>query len=327
MIKKAASFLTAVLIFFITANIPVSNADGGPDLTIETIEIDQNSIPDNRMVKVKVNMNNNPGINYIAFNFQFDKRLRMDLMVFCEKEVDEISTWGGSIYNEAENIAVADAVFDPESWYYENGDFLSLCFFLPEDCHAGDFYPINFVEGDDLRSTMYAAEDGDHYKNESMGTLISGGIRITGSDPAPEIPVQQPEPPAVNVPEPQEPAQPEQPQIPASPETPPETQPDETAAVLETTAEVTTTDVSVTSAASAASVTSTETVSQTTAGTTTVITSSETETTTDISVLNTNNEIKEENKKGISVLIIVLTAAAAVLITTIFMIKRSNSNE
>ena len=47
-------------------------------LSVDTVEVDINSIPENREVQVGVNIENNPGFLGIVFNMEFDSNIEYD---------------------------------------------------------------------------------------------------------------------------------------------------------------------------------------------------------------------------------------------------------
>lgn len=176
-------------------------------LSVDTVEVDINSIPENREVQVGVNIENNPGFLGIVFNMEFDSNIEYDeLKIFLFQTNDKIGLTYKKITDKIINIAINND--DLNSLYENNGDFFDLTVKIPENCKPGDFYfikPIlDYQHGDYFFQALFCQEnsfDNDFYQ-ENFAEPVAGGIRIVGEQHQEQPPVQEPE---QNNPEPSQP--------------------------------------------------------------------------------------------------------------------------
>ena len=139
-------------------------------LSVDTVEVDINSIPENREVQVGVNIENNPGFLGIVFNMEFDSNIEYDeLKIFLFQTNDKIGLTYEKITDKIINIAINNA--DLNSLYENNGDFFDLTVKIPENCKPGDFYfikPIlDYQHGDYFFQALFCQEnsfDNDFYQ-------------------------------------------------------------------------------------------------------------------------------------------------------------------
>lgn len=318
-LKTITSVITAFFICIMIADAAVLKADGGPDLMIETREIDINDIPEDRYITLDVSIDNNPGIFSLKYSILFDPRLDSDLNFLFPETTVHASNWEGSIYDEHAKKAYLGILFDESVLYDGNDTFMKLGFFLPESCSPGDFYQISFINGEGFNTCGYIRPYEPHSGLESFGTMTTGGIKITGNaaheepqQPAPE-PEHDPEPEPIHQPEPE----------------PEKTAPAETEKKPETAASVS--SVSETTSANTAASPVTSLTSPDADITTVPETSEEKKETVSSGPVITNttensNTDHKDNDKGFLIPVI-LAAAALVSVFSIIIIKRSKANE
>ena len=178
-------------------------------LSVDTVEVDINSIPENREVQVGVNIENNPGFLGMSFCIELDERIEYD---------DKMIFWNGRnnvgigyrILNNEKIIYTQVINDDIESLNTVNDKLFNLTLKIPDNCISGDYYiikPILFYqENNECFNASFFREnefDNDFYQ-ENFAEPVAGGIRIVGEQHQEQPPVQEPE---QNNPEPAQPAE------------------------------------------------------------------------------------------------------------------------
>ena len=159
-------------------------------LSVDTVEVDINSIPENREVQVGVNIENNPGFLGMSFLIELDSRIEYDeLKIFLNKNNVGIS------YN----------------YMCNNNKIINfMTLKIPNDCKSGDYYNIRPILS--YQDTDYYYDSHLNRENsfdtimgrENFAEPVAGGIRIVGEQHQEQPPVQEPE---QNNPEPAQPAE------------------------------------------------------------------------------------------------------------------------
>lgn len=178
-------------------------------LSVDTVEVDINSIPENREVQVGVNIENNPGFLGIAYLLEVDKSLHYDELKIFLDEKNKLSI-GYSFYNDNLIIRIDETNNDLSSLYCENGKMLFLNICLPENCKSGDFYSIKpllfYQDNNDFFEACFSQKNSfdSYFGRDNFAEPVAGGIRIVGEQHQEQPPAQEPE---QNNPEPAQPTE------------------------------------------------------------------------------------------------------------------------
>jgi len=317
--KCKTLFSTMILgtcILLSQADIPAVQADGGPDLTIETAVIDINDIPDDRNVSLRIYIDNNPGISELRFNVQADPRLEMNF----DDVVSNASIWADglaySIIDQSQNKINIDATLSSRKVSYDNGDFITLNFKLPQDYRSGDVYSVYFIEEYDYSEPKYLTAREEYYRYDSFGNITSGKFEITGSVPQPELP-QEPVYQETEISQEQQ-SEPEQ-------NSEPPVQENNVTEATSTAVSSGTTVLSAVSSPASSSVTSVPVTSKITEADT-VITTKEDMSATDFTSKISGSDTQVNKKTAKSSLIWIIPSAVAAATAIIMLIKRRKSN-
>lgn len=191
-------------------------------LSIETVEVDINDIPENREIKVGVYIENNPGFLGLSFILEKDSRLGRTEHFMFERTNRSLGITFHEFINNHNVTGIILSPNDLENLCYDNGILISAKVLLPENVSVGDFYSLNFLDYYEDEQTnrvpALARENSfDAWRvNKDFSGFSNGGIRITGQMPEetqptePEI-IQPSEPEIIET-------QPPQPVIPNEPE-------------------------------------------------------------------------------------------------------------
>ncbi len=202
---------TATPAFFIDTNTVACEKVYDVRLSAETVEIDINDIPENREVKVGINIDNNPGFLVLAFWIRKDDRLEYKEYCPYDYNMNDLAINNGfSEGNRIIDLAI-NSTKENQELYYENGLILEMKFTLPSDVKPGDFFevaPLLDYSGDSiLDSPFFRIENSysSYFGRENFADAVSGGIRITGSLPEPSpSPLPSPSPKPSPSPSPKE---------------------------------------------------------------------------------------------------------------------------
>lgn len=177
-------------------------------LSVDTVEVDINSIPENREVQVGVNIENNPGFLGMSFLLELDSRIEYDEYKLFLNENKVSITCGMCENGTIMDITAANR--NIESLYEDNGVFCYMTLKIPEDCQSGDYYSIRpFLNYNDGYMEYNAHINRENSFETIMGREnfaepVAGGIRIVGEQHQEQPPAQEPE---QNNPEPSQPAE------------------------------------------------------------------------------------------------------------------------
>lgn len=188
-------------------------------LSVETVEIDINDIPDDRVVQVGVSVDGNPGFLSWGFFIEFDSRLSTPEHRLSEFDMDKLYINYG-FRGTGNLIEMAFASTDFNNLFYDNGVFVKLNYIIPEDACPGDFYSLSpFLEYSEpnYHSKAFFRQENSFdnlFDMENFAEPVGGGIRITGKQ---EAETQAPAPEPSVLPSPEQQQQEEQPaQVPSS---------------------------------------------------------------------------------------------------------------
>lgn len=178
-------------------------------LSVDTVEVDINSIPENREVQVGVNIENNPGFLGMSFLIELDSRIEYDeLKIFLNENNVGISYNYMCNNNKIINCVINNR--DIDSLYEDNGVLYFMTLKIPNDCKSGDYYNIRPILS--YQDTDYYYDSHLNRENsfdtimgrENFAEPVAGGIRIVGEQHQEQPPVQEPE---QNNPEPAQPTE------------------------------------------------------------------------------------------------------------------------
>lgn len=178
-------------------------------LSVDTVEVDINSIPENREVKVGVNIENNPGFLVLGSTIEFDSRLGYDELGILDYG-KTIMGIGYSFYKNNTVIRVETTNNDLNSLYEDNGKLYYVHFKIPENCKSGDFFSVSLLsefQEDNYNCELCFRRENtfdSYFGRENFAEPVAGGIRIVGEQHQEQPPAQEPE---QNNPEPSQPAE------------------------------------------------------------------------------------------------------------------------
>lgn len=254
--KRISAAFAALLI--LTAAAPMHAAAEDPPqnihISVETKELLPEEIPANRLVDLKVSVENLPAFRTLRIMLEKDAALTYPFPGHLPDPCDALARVGGiscSSENDPNTNYLSCMIDNVEPDLFSiSGEIMTLHVSLPDDAQPGDFYSVRLLRTYDKtnHAEVYVETDEAYYGESYFTELTSGGIRIVPAAPAP--PVQQPEQPQQQQADP-EPQQNEDPE----PDTP-----DTTSPPAATTAAVTTT-----AATTSAALTTTAAESKTTA--------------------------------------------------------------
>ena len=280
--KRISAVFSALLI--LTAAAPMHAAAEEPPqdihISVETIELLPEEIPANRLVDLKVYVENLPAFRTLRIMLEKDAALKFPYPGHLPDPCDALARVGGiscSSENDPNTNYLSCMIDNVEPDLFSiSGEIMTLHICLPDDAQPGDFYNVRLLRTYDKinHAEVYVETDEAYYGESYFTELTSGGVRILSDTPAP--PVQQPDQPPQQQqqadPEPQQNEDPE-------PNTPDTTSTAATTAAVTTTAATTSAALTTTAAestAKAAPVTET-TADLTTETTTAQLTTSGTE--------------------------------------------------
>ena len=178
-------------------------------LSVDTVEVDINSIPENREVQVGVNIENNPGFLGMSFCIELDDNIEYDELKLFMYGKENIGICYG--FHSENKIISLDLINDDiESLNWVNGKIFNLTLIIPETCKSGDYYSIKpILNYQDENGSFNASFNRENSFDTIMGKEnfaepVAGGIRIVGEQHQEQPPVQEPE---QNNPEPAQPAE------------------------------------------------------------------------------------------------------------------------
>ncbi len=296
------------------------------DLSIEKKEICIDDIPADRKVSLAISIYNNPPTNQLALPITKDSSLSFVGFVPVSSIDPVFSDNCSSGMRPSDNDTTTLTFWSSSKEYYGNSTLAYIDLRLPENVSAGNFYPVNFTNNEDLYLYYINGSGKRDYLLADSFNLKNGGIQINSA----------PQPPAETVPAapvPTVPAQVQEPQTPAPPSNPDPVrqQPENTQAPTNATvASETSSDItSASSDTSASSVSSSPSEKNTSQKFSTVSSSKKTSDTTRLSDTEADSETtfvsknKDDNKKSKSspapfiAVAVVLAAATAVIILKI----------
>ena len=271
--KRISAAFAALLI--LTAAAPMHAAAEEPPqnihISVETVELLPEEIPANRLVDLKVSVENLPAFRTLRIMLEEDAALTYPFPGHLPDPCDALARVGGiscSSENDPNTNYLSCMIDNVEPDLFSiSGEIMTLHVSLPDDAQPGDFYSVRLLRTYDKtnHAEVYVETDEAYYGESYFTELTSGGIRIVPAAPAP--PVQQPE-------QPQQQADPE----PQQNEDPEPNTPDTTSPPAATTAAVTTTAATTSAALTTTAAESTATaapVTETTADLTTETTTAQ----------------------------------------------------
>lgn len=177
-------------------------------LSVDTVEVDINSIPENREVQVGVNIENNPGFLGMSFLIELDSRIEYDEYKLFYNENKVTIDYG--MYKNGKVIDITAGNRDIESLYEDNGAFCYMTLKIPEDCKSGDYYsirPFLSYQGENREYNAHINRENSFdtiMGRENFAEPVAGGIRIVGEQHQEQPSTQEPE---QNNPEPPQPSE------------------------------------------------------------------------------------------------------------------------
>ena len=194
LLKRAVCAVTCCGILTASAVWPVNqtvSADDAPYsivLSMDTIEINKDSLPENGMVDVKLNIENNPGFSEMYIMIQKSNNLSF---YYPSSPASASGKYSG-IKNELLNEDVVFLTVPSYSTNTESGTFATVRVKLPGSVNPGDFYEINYIECYQFSEQGILKEAGILKDKTLTGTnsfshMQSGGIKIVET-PATEPP-------------------------------------------------------------------------------------------------------------------------------------------
>lgn len=309
--KKTISLAAALIIFSMSfLNLPQVNALDVPlpldiHMTIDTVEIDINDIPENRIVPVDVYLENCPGFLSMWTFFEKDSRLTFaSARPFTVVEgVENVSSLNFLSNQDINPNLIGCGI--PSGFYGKidhAGALIKINVVLPENAQIGEFYSISFSRyfGDNSMSIDFTNELEDRCYESSFTQLNAGGILITGEIPTEPAPPQEPEE-DYNHDENDEPVE--------------DDSPEDTEEADE--AKETTTSKTTTSTTSTTSTTTTTTVTTTVSKTTEKSTSTSSTTIELTTIVTIEENDNKNNSKNIGLIVLAIGVAAVGSVTAI----------
>lgn len=274
--KRISAAFAALLILTAAAPMHAAAEEAPQDIhiSVETKELLPEEIPANRLVDLKVSVENLPAFRTLRIMLEKDAALTYPFPGHLPDPCDALARVGGiscSSENDPNTNYLSCMIDNVEPDLFSiSGEIMTLHVSLPDDAQPGDFYSVRLLRTYDKtnHAEVYVETDEAYYGESYFTELTSGGIRIVPAAPAP--PVQQPE-------QPQQQQQQEDP-APQQNEDPEPDTPDTTSPPAATTAAVTTTAATTSAALTTTAAESTTTaapVTETTADLTTETTTAQ----------------------------------------------------
>ena len=197
--KKIFSIIAAVILFGKCYMIGYAGAEEAPrdiKLTCETKYIDIDEIPEDRMVKLAVSIDNNPGFQVLCVLIDIDPRLEFNTPIACEIiDFNDTSCINYTAPHKGETQIQFDIFSNINSTINRNDVIMDLVIKLPDEVKNGECYNVSILKEDINGYTCICLDrQGREYCSESFSELNIGGIHITDNQPVQEpetIPVQQ----------------------------------------------------------------------------------------------------------------------------------------
>ncbi len=208
LIKKAVG---AVTCFGIMLSTPVwsacqsASAEDAPYsivLSAETKEVDKNNLPNDRMVDVKLSIENNPGFSEMYIIIQKSSALSF---YYPSSPVIASGKYSGiknELFEENKDVVCLTVPSYPKN--KENGSFATVQVKLPDTVNPGDFFEINYLDSFQIPERELSREAGilkdrNLTGKNSFSQMTGGGIKIietSVTEPPHNDP--QPDPPPSN---------------------------------------------------------------------------------------------------------------------------------
>ena len=153
-------------------------------LSLETIELTPDEIPDNRLVQIKLNVENLPAFRTLRIILEKDSKLKFPFPGHLPDPSDALARVGGISCSTGTdpNTNLLSCMIDnvEPDLFLASGEIMTLYVTLPNDAQPGDFYQVKLLRNydDGVTHETYVETDDAQYGESYFSELVSGGIRI-----------------------------------------------------------------------------------------------------------------------------------------------------
>ena len=156
-------------------------------ISVETKELLLEEIPANRLVELKIFVENLPAFRTLRIILEKDSALKFPFPSHLPDPSDALARVGGISCSTSKDpntnwISCMIDNVEPDLFLI-SGEIMTLYFTLPNDAQPGDFYQVKLLRNydDGVTHETYVETDDALYGESYFSELVSGGIRIVSS--------------------------------------------------------------------------------------------------------------------------------------------------